>query len=123
MCDSNNKKVFADNLLRYMKLYNLDRNDICNITGVSRQSVSNWLNAKLMPRMNIIDKLASHFDILKSDLIENNNLLIAEKNKRGNLVDAIMKLPDEDIILLDTIVKKPINLPFNRLCGERVQGI
>lgn len=106
MCDSNNKKVFANNLLRYMRLYNLDRNDICNITGVSRQSVSNWLNAKLMPRMSVIDKLASYFNILKSDLIENNNLLIAEKNKRENLVDAIMKLPDEDIALLDTIVNR-----------------
>ena len=35
-----------------------------------QQSVSNWLNAKLMPRMGIIEILAEYFKILKSDLLE-----------------------------------------------------
>ena len=64
------KKIFAKNLLKYMERHNLNQTDISEITGVSQQSVSNWLNAKLMPRMVIIEILAEYFKILKSDLLE-----------------------------------------------------
>ena len=39
------KKIFAKNLLKYMERHNLNQTDISEITGVSQQSVSNWLNA------------------------------------------------------------------------------
>lgn len=66
----NIKKIFAKNLRFYMNEYKLNQNDISKITNVSRQSVSNWLNEKLLPRMGIIEILADHFHILKSDLLE-----------------------------------------------------
>lgn len=65
------KDTFASNLKHYMEIHNLTQSDVAAITGVSRQSVSYWLNAKLMPRMGVIEKIATYFGIKKSDLLEN----------------------------------------------------
>lgn len=64
------KKTFAENLKFYMTDNGLNQSDISKIAGVSKQSVSNWLNERLLPRMGAIEKLADHFHILKSDLLE-----------------------------------------------------
>lgn len=64
------KKTFAKNLRFYMDDYGLNQSDISKIADVSKQSVSYWLNEKLLPRMGTIEKLADHFHILKSDLLE-----------------------------------------------------
>ena len=64
------KEIFSKNLKQYMAIYGLSQKDISAITGVSQQSVSYWLNKKIMPRMGIIEKLATYFDIWKSDLLE-----------------------------------------------------
>ena len=64
------KEIFSKNLKQYMAIYNLNQEDVAKITGVSRQSVSYWLNKKIMPRMGVIEKLATYFDVWKSDLLE-----------------------------------------------------
>lgn len=64
------KRIFAKNLNRLMKEYKINQTQISEITGVSQQSVSNWLNEKQIPRMGIIEKLADYFKIMKSDLLE-----------------------------------------------------
>lgn len=76
------KIIFSKNLKHYMQLYNLSQTDISQITGVSQQSVSNWLNCKLMPRMGVIEKLANYFKIKKSDLLEDRS----EKNNKANII-------------------------------------
>ena len=53
-----------------MNMVGVNQNDIAKITGVSQQSVSNWINRKQIPRMGIIERLADYFGILKSDLLE-----------------------------------------------------
>lgn len=66
----NTKRIFSRNLLRLMDRENITQEDIAKITGVSQQSVSNWVSAKLMPRMGSVEKIADYFNILKSDLLE-----------------------------------------------------
>lgn len=64
------KEVFAENLKYYMKKYNLNQTQISEIAHVSKQSVSNWLNCKLLPRMGSVELLSSYFNIKKTDLLE-----------------------------------------------------
>lgn len=75
MKNENTKEVFSKNLKRYMELHNLTQVDISSIVGVSQQSVSYWLNGKLLPRMGVIEKLAEYFKIMKSDLLEEHSFL------------------------------------------------
>ena len=67
------RDIFANNLTYYMKMYRLTQSEVSKITGVSQQSVSNWINGKQMPRMGVIEKLANYFHINKSNLLESSH--------------------------------------------------
>lgn len=54
MDDEKVKTIFSNNLKKYMNMVGVNQNDIAKITGVSQQSVSNWINRKQIPRMGII---------------------------------------------------------------------
>lgn len=64
------KKIFAKNLKYHMNRLGLSATDISTRLHVSNSSVSDWANAKKMPRMDKIETLASIFGVQKSDLIE-----------------------------------------------------
>lgn len=66
----NDKEIFAKNLKMYMDLNGKDRNDICNALGFNYFTVTDWIKARKMPRMDKVTKLADYFGIRKSDLIE-----------------------------------------------------
>lgn len=107
MNDTDNiKKTFAKNLRFYMDDYDLNQSDISKIAGVSKQSVSYWLNEKLLPRMGVIEKLADHFHILKSDLLEEKNESIIEKKKHTNFsfsfkeIGKMAEYEDSDLVKL-----------------------
>lgn len=64
------KEIFARNLKSYMDKAGKSRRDVCEALGFSYFTFSDWVNAKKMPRMDSVTKLANYFGILKSDLIE-----------------------------------------------------
>lgn len=64
------KEIFAINLKRYMEASGKSRRDVCEALGFSYFTFSDWVNAKKMPRMDKVTKLAEYFGVLKSDLIE-----------------------------------------------------
>ncbi|WP_305177909.1 helix-turn-helix domain-containing protein [Faecalibaculum rodentium] len=64
------KRTFAKNLKHYMQIHGLKQSDIARISGVSQQSVSNWLNERQIPRMGAIEMLSQYFGINKSDLLD-----------------------------------------------------
>ena len=66
-------EIFAKNLNRYMKLYNMNQSDVARLTGSTHQVVSRWCSGKTLPRMGKIQILADHFGIYKSELLEEQN--------------------------------------------------
>lgn len=64
------KEVFAKNLKRYMDEAGINQKELSDIVGVSTSTLNDWLLAKKYPRIDKIERLANHFNILKSDLIE-----------------------------------------------------
>lgn len=70
MSDIGNKKIFSKNLQKYMYENNIDRNEICKALGFKYTTFTDWFNGNAYPRIDKIEKLASFFGILKSDLIE-----------------------------------------------------
>lgn len=68
--DTYDKRVFANNLTRYMKLNNINQSDVAELLQVSKSTVSSWCKGEKTPRMGKVQFLADHFGIMKSDLIE-----------------------------------------------------
>lgn len=66
-----NKKVFSENLRRYMTLHEKNRNDICKDLGFAYTTFTSWETGINYPRIDKIEMLANYFGIEKSDLIEN----------------------------------------------------
>lgn len=58
------------NIKKLRELHNLSQKELAEIAGVSDKAVSTWENELKEPRMGTIQKIADHFGILKSDIIE-----------------------------------------------------
>lgn len=54
--------------------YGLSQKDLAIIAGVSDKAVSTWENGSKDPRMGTIQKIADHFGLQKSNIIEENGL-------------------------------------------------
>ena len=67
--------------------HGLSQKELADIAGVSDKAVSTWELGTNEPRMGAIQKIADHFGILKSDIIEDVNsrpyYLNPESSKNG----------------------------------------
>lgn len=66
------KKIFSQNLKKFMALNNKTQSDLINDLGFDKSAVSTWCNGTRLPRMDKVNTLAKYFNINRSDLIEDN---------------------------------------------------
>lgn len=59
-----------ENIIKLRKQHELTQEELAKIAGVSRGAVSQWEGGFSEPRMGAIQRIADHFQIKKSDLIE-----------------------------------------------------
>lgn len=59
-----------NNIKRLREMHGLTQEQLGEIAGVSDKAVSTWENGSNYPRMGAIQKMADHFGITKSQLIE-----------------------------------------------------
>ena len=64
----------ANNIRRLREVYQLSQKDLALIAGVSDKAVSSWERGEREPRMGAIQKIADHFGITKSQLIEGDDV-------------------------------------------------
>lgn len=65
-----NKEVMAKNIRYYMELNKVNSTEICKALGFKQSTFSNWINAKIYPRIDKIELMANYFGISKADLVE-----------------------------------------------------
>ena len=65
-----NKEVMASNIKYYMELNHVNSTEMCKALGFKQSTFSNWINAKIYPRIDKIEKMANYFGITKADLVE-----------------------------------------------------
>ena len=70
MGDWETNRVFTENLRKYMDRNGETQADISRLLGVSTATISYWLSGAKTPRMPMIDKLCKHYNISRSDLLE-----------------------------------------------------
>ena len=84
-----NKEVFAKNLKKYILRSGKDRSEIADELGFPYSTLTDWVNGKKYPRINNIEKIASYFEVSKSDLIEDFGEI---KKDNDRLATIIVKL-------------------------------
>ena len=105
-----NKEVLARNLNKYIAKSGKDRTTIAEDLGFPYSTLTDWVNGKKYPRINNIEKLASYFEVSKSDLIED----FEEKRKDNDtLATIIVKLRMNKELL--TVVEKLVSLDKAKL--------
>jgi transcriptional regulator with XRE-family HTH domain len=66
--------AIGDNIKKLRKFHDLSQKDLALIVGVSDKAVSTWESGTKEPRMGAIQKIADHFGLQKSNIIEDNGL-------------------------------------------------
>ncbi len=95
-----NKKVIAQNILRYMKLKEKSRHEVCKDLGLSYSTFSEWVSAKKYPRIDKIELMANYFCCEKSDLIEEKTAEQIQMQEKNDLLsDIIIALRTDDELL------------------------
>lgn len=95
-----NKNIFARNLQMYMDMNGKSRKDVSDAIGVSYYTFTDWVNGKKYPRMDKVERLASYFGILKSDLIEARTPEHFEMQKKNDtLSDIVIRMQTDDVFL------------------------
>ena len=93
----------AQNIKMLRGAYNLSQKDIGSIAGVSDKAVSTWESGIKEPRMGALQKLADHFGILKSNIIEDGGL-DDFLSKKQEVLEIIPEGKYQDIVeLLDQL--------------------
>ena len=64
----------SENIRNLRECHNLTQAEFGSIAGVSDKAVSTWENGIAEPRMGAIQRIADHFGLTKSDLIEDGAL-------------------------------------------------
>ena len=103
----NHKQIFSTNLKKKMEEYEKTRNDICADLGFSYFTITDWVNAKKMPRMDKVEILAKYFNCLVSDLIEEKKEQPTESElsiKKKEFIKKIEGMSDAQLDRLEQIL-------------------
>ena len=65
-----NKDIMSKNIKRMMKEKGLKAVDICIALDIPKSTFSCWVNGRMYPRIDKIEKMAKLFNCTKSDLVE-----------------------------------------------------
>lgn len=65
-----NKEVMARNIKKQMDKKGVSSADVCRALNFKTNTFSNWINAKIYPRIDKIEMMANYFGISKSELVE-----------------------------------------------------
>lgn len=89
-----------ENIKLLREKYNLSQKDLALIAGVSDKAVSTWESGAKEPRMGAIQKIADHFGLKKSNIIEDDGLApdtpLTHRDERQIAADLEKMLADLD---------------------------
>lgn len=110
-----NKEVLAKNLKKQILKSGKDRTTVAEDLGFPYSTLTDWVNGKKYPRINNIEKLATYFNVSKSDLIEdfeeikkdNDRLasIIVKLRTNKELLDVVERLVYLDKVKLESLGK------------------
>ena len=70
MKTAENKQILAQNILYYMNLKGVTKQQLCAALDIKYSTFVEWIKGRAYPRIGAVEKLAHYFGCEKSDLIE-----------------------------------------------------
>lgn len=64
----------AENIKKLREKFDLTQQELADIAGVTNKAVSAWETGVKEPRMGAIEKISRHFNIKKSNIIEDGGM-------------------------------------------------
>ena len=101
----------GDNIKKFREAQGLTQEELGKIAGASNQAVSLWERDEREPRMGYIQKLADHFGILKSDILEFNQKAAKQPPTRPKLAllhSRSRALTDKQLDIINSIVDEMV---------------
>lgn len=89
-----------ENIIKLRKLYGITQDELAKIAGVSRGAVSQWEGGFSEPRMGSIQKIADHFEIMKSNIIEDGGMDDIDPVTKKPLISLIPYKPTSAMVQL-----------------------
>ena len=103
-----NKKILADNILYYMNLRGVSKQQVCAALDLKYSTFVEWIKGRAYPRIGTVEKLANYFGCEKSDLIEEKTEEHRQMQKKNDtLTDIVLRLRSDDVFLeaVDSLYK------------------
>lgn len=98
-------KIIAKNLKRLAYDHNKTQAEISRDLGISKQTLSTWMNGQRIPRMSKVDLLCHYFNCKRTDILDpyvpkplesfsafEKNLILAYRNAPESMQDAVIVL-------------------------------
>lgn len=77
-----NKVVMARNIKKQMEKKGVNSAEVCHALNFKPNTFSNWINAKIYPRIDKIEMLADYFGVSKAALVEDvRDMVLTEKEQ------------------------------------------
>lgn len=70
MNTAENKRILAQNILYYMDVKGVTKQQVCNSLDIKYTTFVEWIKGRSYPRIGAVETLANYFGCEKSDLIE-----------------------------------------------------
>lgn len=101
-----NKAIMAANIKKYLELTGKSQKDVCKELGFKESTFSDWLNAKVYPRIDKIEIMANYFGIKKADLVEDSssNTFIKLTDAESEHIKNYRELSADDKEEIDNII-------------------
>ncbi|WHP40733.1 XRE family transcriptional regulator [Lysinibacillus boronitolerans] len=129
MSEKEMETIISSNLKRIIRDYKITQNELAKIAGVSESAAGKWILGKSTPRMGAIQKIADHFNLPKSYILN-------EESLPTNLIEfspATIKIPilgkiacGDPITAEENLIgyryESPDNLPNGKLIYLQAKG-
>lgn len=70
MADDEMRKIFAQNLNRYLEMNGYNQADLARYMKVSTATTAKWCTAQTLPRIDKVQSICNWFGIKKTDLLD-----------------------------------------------------
>lgn len=86
--DNEQKRIFSDNLTRYIIMTGKEQKDIAIELDVNPPTFNQWVNGKAIPSVSTLKRLAAYFHITLSELVDapghkrNQDIVLSDKEEK-----------------------------------------
>ena len=77
-----NKEIMARNIRKYMERKGVTSAEVCRALDLKTNTFSNWVTAKIYPRIDKIELLARYFGVTKAALVEDADNIVLSHHEQ-----------------------------------------